>query len=101
MPFFTVYKVATGEEVSSTHSRQGLATAAQLASRGLDFKEQPNPPDLATEMWDPATLAYIPRPPRPLTRQEELAAKVAGPGGRIYTEEERDEIFKLLIGGTL
>lgn len=99
MPFFTVYVKATGAEFSSTHSRQSLADPMPAH---LDFVEQPTPPDLKTEMWDPATLTYIPRPALPLTRQQELAAMVApAPGARIYNESERDEIFKLLIGGTL
>jgi len=99
MPFFTVYVKATGAEFSSTHSRAQLADPMPAH---LDFVEQATPPDLRTEMWDPATLTYIPRPPIPPTRQEELAAMVApAPGARIYTEAERDEIFKLMIGGTL
>ncbi len=98
MPFFTVYVKATGAAYSSTHARAQLADPMPAH---LDFVEQPNPPDLSAVMWDPTTLAYIPKPTPIPTRLEELMAKTAGPSGRIYTEEERDEIFKLLIGGTL
>lgn len=98
MAFFTVYVKATGAAYSSTHARAQLADPMPAH---LDFVEQQTPPNLSVEMWDPATLTYIAKPPVPPTRPEELAAMTAGPSGRIYDENERDEIFKLLIGGTL
>jgi hypothetical protein len=99
MPFFTVYVKATGAAYSSTHARAQLADPMPAH---LDFVEQPLPPDLDAVMWDPPTLTYIAKPPHVPTRLEELQAMVApAPGARIYTEPERDEIFKLMIGGTL
>ena len=99
MPFFTVYVIATGVHWSSAHARAQLADPMPAH---LDFKEQPLPPNTLTEMWDTTALAWVPIPPVPPSRQEVLAAMVApAPNARIYTEAERDEIFKLLIGGTI
>jgi len=99
MPFFTVYVIATGVHFSSANARQQLADPMPAH---LDFKEQATPPNTLLEMWDTTALAWVPIPPVPPSRQEVLAAKVPpAPNARIYTEAERDEIFKLLIGGTI
>ncbi len=99
MPFFTVYVIATGVHFSSAHAQAQLANPMPAH---LDFKEQPLPPDFNTEMWDTTALVWVPIPPVPPSRAEVLAAMVApAPGARIYNESERDEIFKLLIGGTI
>jgi len=99
MPFFTVYVIATGVHFSSANARAQLADPMPAH---LDFKEQATPPNTLLEMWDTTALAWVPIPPVPPTRQQVLAAKVPpAPGARIYSEPERDEIFKLLIGGTI
>jgi hypothetical protein len=99
MPFFTVYVVATGVHFSSAHAQAQLADPMPAH---LAVKQQPLPPNTLTEMWDTTALAWVPIPPVPPTRAEVLAAKVPpAPGARIYTEPERDEIFKFLIGGTI